>query len=266
MTEANQLPTHDQPDTETNEETLRQMTGAPDINQPLVEKDAFADIDTSSSRPVWKLPIPKLAFIGLALVPVFGLVGYFLVGSKPASQQATIPDSPEEFIETNEVEESSELQQAEQEISTLKAQIALDDQAYVKETQHSSSEPVAQSAQPSEPVITSAPRAQTVSVATRSTPPAISYSPPPLPIQPRTSNFNNFSTPVAASSNLDSVDPYEQWQQLAQLGSYGSISKPERQVETDSAVANAGNLRLLFGSFCHHFHCSSPNLYICRFS
>ncbi|MEM8503379.1 MAG: hypothetical protein AAF716_09530 [Cyanobacteria bacterium P01_D01_bin.1] len=119
MTEANQLPTHDQPDTETNEETLRQMTGAPDINQPLVQKDAFADIDTSSARPIWKLPIPKLAFIGLALVPVFGLVGYFLAGSQSASQQVTIPDSQEESIEADEVEESSELQQAEQEIVTL---------------------------------------------------------------------------------------------------------------------------------------------------
>ncbi|MEL7353918.1 MAG: hypothetical protein AAFN38_21020, partial [Cyanobacteria bacterium J06560_5] len=239
-------------DVETNEATLRQMTGAPDINQPLVNKDAFADIDISSSRPVWKLPGPKLALIAAALVPVFGLAGYFLAGGQAPQQQANIPTNPEadaDSQEADEGEEITELQQAEQEIAALKSQIALDDQAYIQDSQRPTTSTTSTGNQPDESVETSptstisTPEPQTVSVAPRSMPPSVNYNPPSPPIQSSASRFNNSSGTEPLSDRFVEVDPFEQWRQLAQVGSYGNIAGRDlaNQTETDTAVANASN-------------------------
>lgn len=243
MTEHNQ--SHAPTDTEPTEESLRQMTGAPDINQPLVNEDAFADINVSSSRPVWKLPFPKLALIAAALVPVFGLAGYFLAGSRTAQQQATLPSTPEDAAEPDEAVESTDLQAAEQEIASLKSQMALDDQAYVQENQRPAPLSAGSSSQQSELAITSpastvTPQPQAVTVATRSTPPTVNYSPPPPPIQSSPPNFSSISGPSAVPDSFVNVDPFEKWQQLAQLGSYGSIGNrdSERQAEADTTVVS----------------------------
>lgn len=220
----------------TETEKLRHMTGAPDINQPLVTKDAFADVEVSSQRPLWKLPLPKLTFIGVLLVPVFGFAGFFLVGDRTSSQQAAIPPEPTEADESPAKEEgNTDLQKAEQEIAKLKSQMALDDQAYVKQTQHSS-QPVAgqltnnntgeTSNSKPEPVPATAPIAPTM-VASRSPSPTQS-SPPAV----------RSAEPISQNSSITTAavqrDPFEQWRQLARLGSYGSLSASEIAASTNT--------------------------------
>lgn len=242
MTDPNELHTHT--DVEPSEESLRQMTGAPNINQPLVSKEAFADIDVSSSRPIWKLPFPKLALIAAALVPVFGLAGYFLAGGQ-TQQQATLPSNPVDTPEPEETVEDTDLQAAEQEIARLKSQMALDDQAYEPETQRPAT-PAAENgikgsdAAIATPPSSNEPKPQAVAVATRSTPPTVNYSPPPPSIQSSTPSFSGTSGPSAIPDSFINVDPFEQWQQLAQLGSYGSIGhrNSEGQSGTGVTVAN----------------------------
>ncbi|MEL6777778.1 MAG: hypothetical protein AAFO06_11020 [Cyanobacteria bacterium J06597_16] len=230
--------THNAP-TET--EKLRHMTGAPDINQPLVTKDAFADVEVSSQRPLWKLPLPKLTFIGLLLVPVFGFAGFFLVGDRTSPQQAAIPPDPIESDESPAKEEdNTDLQKAEQEIAKLKSQMALDDQAYVKQTQRSS-QPVAgqltnnttektPQSKP-EPVRATAPIAPTM-VSARSPSPTQSSPRIVRSAEPISQNPSTTATAVQR-------DPFEQWQQLARLGSYGSLPASEIAASTDTTNPDA---------------------------
>ncbi|MEL7086729.1 MAG: hypothetical protein AAGM36_19790, partial [Cyanobacteria bacterium J06597_1] len=237
MTEPNQILEANEAN-ETDEETLREMTGAPDLRQPLVSKDAFADVEVRSVRPVWKLPMPKLALIGAALVPVFGLAGYFLGGDRTEQQQAALPVKPTENSKHPEEATNSDLQQAKQEIATLKSQMALDDQAYVKATTQSpSTAPVANSRPSSQPVTTSTPRSlpSTQTVSAPAQPPTISHRPPPLPIQSSSPDFNTPPLSPATPDSFVSADPFEQWQQLARLGSYGSTG----DTGTESATAEA---------------------------
>ncbi|MEO1396234.1 MAG: hypothetical protein AAFV90_25335 [Cyanobacteria bacterium J06634_5] len=238
------LSAQDESQAETDEETLRQMTGAPNLNQPLVSKDAFADVDIKSSRPIWKLPGPKLTLIAVALVPVFGVAGYFIAGGRSPQQQTAVPTEPKTSEKPDETEENSELQQAEQEIASLKSQIALDDQAYVQNVQ-GSQEPtpssLTTSSQPSDTVTTPSPEPQAVSVTTRSSPPpTVNYSPPPPPIQP---SFTAASSSAPFPESFVDIDPVEQWRQLARLGSYGNIDsgRETQQVDGDLAVASSSD-------------------------
>lgn len=205
--------------------TLRQITGAPEINQPLVRPDAFADTEISSERPIWKLPLPKLGFIALVLVPVFGVLGLFLVGNRGAQQQAIEPPEPSDANDSTKAEgETHELQQAEQEIATLKSKMALDDQAYVKSPAAKPPTSFAQTdslTEGGESGSNLSPKAEPVSTAA----PSVSYRSPPPPIQ-ASSPVISRSEPVSSAvpiATLESVDPFEHWRQLAQLGSYGSI-------------------------------------------
>ena len=218
--------------------TLRQMTGAPDIHQPLVSQNAFADVNISSERPVWKLPLPKLMFIAIALVPVFGLAGFFFVGNRGAQQQATdLEKSPEADSSTEVGEETTDLAKAEQEIASLKSKMALDDQAYIQRSSQPSQTPTASSQSPSSntssnrPLPTAAPVRTAISTA----PPTISYRPSPPAIQTSTPvvSPSRFAASRAeptvqpTSSVAESRDPFEYWRQLAQVGSYGGISASE---------------------------------------
>ena len=243
-----EVSTNDNADVETSEATLRQMTGAPAINRPLVSKDAFADIDISSSRPLWKLPGPKLALIALALVPIFGAAGYFLAGGSSTRQQAAIPENSGaafDFEEANEDEAITELQKAEQEIATLKSQMALDNQAFVQDSQRSPTPQAPTGSQRNESVTeptsaTSPPESQAVNVSASSTPPTLDYSPPSPPIQSSSTSFNRLPSTEPLPDRLVEVDPFEQWRQLAQVGSYGSIAgqESENQIETNTVVAS----------------------------
>ncbi|MEL7358232.1 MAG: hypothetical protein AAFN40_16915 [Cyanobacteria bacterium J06560_6] len=234
----NSQPDNNQTDnTQPDVATLRQITGAPEINQPLVRPDAFADTEISSERPIWKLPLPKLGFIALALVPVFGVLGLFLVGNRGAQQQATAPPEPLDASDSTEAEgETNELQQAEQEIATLKSKMALDDQAYVKSPP---AKPPTSSAQTDslteggESGSTLSPKAEPVSTAA----PSVSYRSPPPPIQPSSPAISRAEpvSSVVTTAPLESVDPFEHWRQLVQLGSYGSIpaSNLDEPLETE---------------------------------
>lgn len=231
---------------ETNEETLRKMTGAPDINQPLISKEAFTDVEVSSSRPLWKLPFPKLGVIAALLVPVFGAAGYFLAGGRSASQVASSPVVSQEPI--NIEEEDSELQQAEQEIATLKAQIALNDQAYIQASQRPSFASTSENQQSTtSSAADETSDIQTSSTVTRSTPPAIRHTPSPPVIQTSDRSVDttaNGSTPPDRFANRN---PFEQWQRLARLGSYGSTGRNSAQ-EENSVIANESNLSNTDGS------------------
>ena len=229
---------------QTNSEALRKMTGAPNIHQPLVSEDAFADIDISSERPIWKLPLPKLAFVAVALVPVFGFAGFFLVGSR-GKQEAAAPTEPLETGASNEGNnEMAELQEAEQEIATLKSKMALDDQAYVPPSP-SSDKPATSSTSgengKEEVIASSSQQAEPVSV--KAAPPPINYQPPQPAIRTTPSPVDRTeSTPqLSPVESSEPRDPFEQWQQLAQIGSYGSAprSRVGDSSGTELAVENA---------------------------
>jgi hypothetical protein len=225
MTEPQKTPDdHDHDKAEV--ETIRQLTGAPDIHKPLVTQDAFADVNISSERPIWKLPMPKLGFIAVALIPIFGFAGFFLVGNRGKQQQAAVPDnSSATKAEPEEDVTATDLQQAQQEVATLKSKMALDDQAYVKQSSQSAKTPAASTPEPKEEGTTATPLSKPETVAVRTSPPTVSYSPPPL-IQSSSSAVRRVEPMTQAGSvaELEPVDPFEHWQQLAQLGSYGSIS------------------------------------------
>ncbi|WP_121969219.1 TrbI/VirB10 family protein [Leptolyngbya sp. BC1307] len=243
MSEPEKTQDHDQ----TDQATLRKMTGAPDVNQPLVSKNAFSDVDVSSERPVWKLPLPKLAFIALALVPIFGFVGFFFVGNRSAQQQAEVPDSPSETASTDS-EQPTDLQEAQQEIATLKAQMALDDQAYIQQSSQPSKTPTAsnQAAKGDEAIATLPQETKPVSTSVRASPPPVSYRPSPPPIQSSPAVVTRVEPVIrSAQGSTESIDPFEHWRQLAQVGSYGNIaaatteepSKIEPVAESFASVA-----------------------------
>ena len=45
-------------------ETLKALTNAPSVDEPLVSQDAFKEGEVHSARPVWKTPVVKLTVIG----------------------------------------------------------------------------------------------------------------------------------------------------------------------------------------------------------
>jgi hypothetical protein len=239
VTEPQKTPDHDK----TNVAKLRQMTGAPDIHKPLVSQDAFADVDVSSERPIWKLPMPKLGFIAAVLVPVFGIAGFFLVGNRGGQQQAAIPpESPSDTYEATEGDVTvTDLQQAEQEVATLKSKMALDDQAYAKHSSQSAKTPATSSSEPKKERAVATPSSKPETVAVRASPPMVNYSPPPIQ---SSSPVVRRVEPVAQAdsfSRIEPVDPFEHWQQLAQLGSYGSISVASVDEPLDPELAAKGS-------------------------
>jgi hypothetical protein len=217
------------PPTEPNLDMLREMTGVPDLSEPLVAEDAFAQLEVRSNRPLWKMPLPKLLLIGTALVPVFALAGFFLAGSREAQMAGGSPASPPDSAPANKAsgDAEAELQKAREEIAALKAKMALEDQGTLSQTA-----PPARPAQPqptsartpapavaAQPVPSSPPR-----VAPVSSPPTISYRPPPPQIQTAPQTAPQPVPPLYSSSRSGPVDPLERWQQLAQVGSYGSLT------------------------------------------
>ena len=217
---------------------LRQMTGAPDIHQPLVSQNAFADVNISSERPVWKLPLPKLMFIAIALIPVFGLAGFFFIGHRGTQQQATdLEKSPEADSSTEVGEATTDLAKAEQEIASLKSKMALDDQAYIQRSSQSAQTLAASSKSSSRNTSSNKPlpAAASARTAISTAPPTISYRPSPPAIQTSTpvvspSRFvASRSEPTVQPTSFvaESRDPFEYWRQLAQVGSYGGTSASE---------------------------------------
>ena len=209
------------PPTEPNLDSLREMTGAPDLSEPLVSASDFAAEPIKSARPLWKLPIPKLMLIGLALLPVFALAGIFIAGGR--NTQLTDPlDTPgdENSVEAEDDSAETELEQAQAEIAALKAQMALEDQGQL-EPAFSASSRAADSSQESTPAPKSSP-ATVSSAPTRPTATSADRSPP------RTITTTPRSPAITAAPQPEvAVDPVERWRELAQVGSYGTVTPTE---------------------------------------
>ncbi|MEO0537714.1 MAG: TrbI/VirB10 family protein [Cyanobacteria bacterium P01_A01_bin.123] len=203
-------------------EELRELTNAPAVDEPLVTPADFEPDDNPSIRPIWKMPLPKLGVIAILLIPVFGLAGYFLVGGRQGNvaDQHQAPTQSETAERDTSDQSVAELDQLRQENETLKANSALDGQAYL----------VGEKSAPE-------PRERTEAIAPRPE--------PSTPSPPRPSSQNRATSPTVVSSHPTTTpadvamasspthpprsptqfsDPTEHWQYLSQLGSYGSLA------------------------------------------
>ena len=219
--------------TEPNLDSLRKMTGAPDLSEPLVSAADFNAEPTQSARPLWKLPIPKLMLIGLALLPVFALAGIFIAGGR--NTQLTDPlDTPgdENSVEAGDDSAETELEQAQAEIAALKAQMALEDQGQLEPAFSSPSRAADSSTETSTP----APKSSPATVSPSSTRPAATSadrSPP------RTITTTPRSPAITAAPQPEvAVDPVERWRELAQVGSYGNVIP----TESNEALGNTATI------------------------
>ncbi|NEQ47475.1 MAG: hypothetical protein F6K00_29610 [Leptolyngbya sp. SIOISBB] len=219
--------------TEPNLESLREMTGAPDISEPLVSAADFDTEPIQSARPLWKLPIPKLVLIGLALLPVFALAGLFIAGGRQTQQAAPLGTPGDE--DAGEAEGNSaetELEQAQAEIATLKAQMALEDQGQL-EPAFSSSPQVPDSSQETPVPMPSS--------ATVSPPRTRSAATSAVRSAPRTITTTPRSPAITAAPQPEiAVNPAERWRELAQLGSYGNVI-PTESNEASGSITTIAN-------------------------
>ena len=219
---------------------LRAITQAPTVEEPLVPEGEFPPELTRSSRPVWTKPIPKLALIGLLLIPVFGFAALFLAGGgrfKQAQKNPSQPPLPETASQPETVPE--ELTRLREENGKLKANAAIGDQNNLQDRSAKNGKPNQKS-----PRIPGRATANATNSPKSETPPSQivrQASPPKLvsaPVSLATSGYTPVVRPTAikAKPNDQIDDPMQQWQQLARLGSYGS-STSERS--SDSEWSNA---------------------------
>lgn len=227
------------PPSETNLESLKQMTGAPDIEQPLLKDDAFATEEVHSARPTWKLPIPKLMLIGGALLPVFAFAGYFMMSSQQPRRPEVATSIPQKGGEQSKPDEAEELRQAREEIATLKSKMALNDQEYIQTQRAASGQRERPSTAALRQTSQDRPRVQSAPSVVRpvSSAPVISYRPPDRPIQ--VAPLRSVRA-VQRADRAAQIDPAEQWQQLARLGSYGTIT-PSESVSPSEVVGSQRN-------------------------
>ncbi|MCU0548448.1 MAG: hypothetical protein MUC48_03785 [Leptolyngbya sp. Prado105] len=229
-------------------EDLKAITQAPTVEKPLVNEGEFPVQLARSSRPVWTKPVPKLALIGLLLIPVFGFAALFLAGGgrfKQAQKNSPQATTTETTSQPETVPE--ELSRLREENGKLKANAAIGDQDSLQNRLSKKSKPEQKLPRiPANSTAKATDSSKSVTVA--STPPQIvsQTSPPRLvsaPVSPHTSRY----TPAARSmavreqATQTEVQPdnsMEQWQLLAQLGSYGS-SRSEQS--SDSGWSNASS-------------------------
>ncbi|NEZ55399.1 TrbI/VirB10 family protein [Adonisia turfae] len=215
-------------------ESLREMTGAPNLEEPLVSETAFDAVEMKSERPAWKMPGPKLMAVALALVPVFGVAGYFLVAPKTDKTDVEASKASTDTEVANEIPSITEvaLEESRNEVARLKSNMALSDQAYVQQQSQEAVKPKSSSTPtttptPAPPQVTTKPPASSAPVVSASPRPApvIDYRPTPRPTPAVT---------AAALPRFSDTDPTERWQTLARLGSYGTVPpiEPTEQTET----------------------------------
>ena len=205
-------------------ETLKALTGAPDLDAPLVDTEDFDSQPEPSARPLWKMPLPKLALIGTALVPIFLLASYFVLGGQKTNQPQQASSSPETDTKQTGTDRSGEVNHLKQENAELKVDSALEGQSHLLAQENSSQvdgDLTIEEIEEPNPEPAASP-ARTTTVNHRSAPqPMRTASPPPVPrsvaqpIRPRQ---------VPQTPQMSAV---EQWQHLALLGSYGNIAPPE---------------------------------------
>jgi Bacterial conjugation TrbI-like protein len=197
---------------------LRQLTGAPKADEPLVSLTEFPTKTDASERPPWTLPLPKLGIVGILFVPVF-LIAASLLMQRGQPQQAT-QNSDQPNQSPTQSQSEGAIAHLQEENAKLKANAALDGQKAFAQTHSGNRQPAKKMTTPTAKI--SKPTQPTAIV--RSTPPqrvptAISSAPIPrtpvmIPAQP--------IKPVAQVQE-PKIDPTEQWQKLARIGSYGSI-------------------------------------------
>jgi len=221
-------------------ESLREMTGAPNLDDTLVSETAFDAVEMKSERPAWKMPGPKLIVVGLALVPVFGIAGYFMLAGRQtdktdvaASEASTDTEAANEIPSITEVA----LEESRNEVARLKSNMALSDQAYVQQQSQEVAKPKASSTPTlAPPKVTTKPPARPAPVVSASPrpAPAIDYRPTPRPVQ-ATPPRPTPAVTAAASPRFSDTDPTERWQTLARLGSYGTVPPIEPTEQTNIA-------------------------------
>ncbi|NEQ51321.1 MAG: hypothetical protein F6K11_14470 [Leptolyngbya sp. SIO3F4] len=224
-------------------ESLREMTGAPNLDEPLVSETAFDAVEMKSERPAWKMPGPKLIAVGIALVPVFGVAGYFMLASRQTDKTGVAASEASADMEAaNEIPSITEvaLEESRNEVARLKSNMALSDQAYVQQQSQEAAKPKSSSTAttvPAQPKVTTKPAvsrpAPVVSASPRPAS-AIDYRPTPRPVQ-ATPPRPTPAVTAAASPRFSDTDPTERWQTLARLGSYGTVPPIEPTEQTDIA-------------------------------
>lgn len=226
-------------------ESLREMTGAPNLDEPLVSETAFDAVEMKSERPAWKMPGPKLMAVGLALVPVFGAAGYFMLASRQTDKTDVATSEASTDMEVaNEIPSITEvaLEESRNEVARLKSNMALSDQTYVQQQSQEAAKPKTSSTAtpaPAPPKVTTKPAvsrpAPVVSASPRPAP-TIDYRPTPRPVQTTAIPPRPVPAVTAATSpRFSDTDPTERWQTLARLGSYGTVPPIEPTEQTDTA-------------------------------
>ncbi|MBD1841846.1 hypothetical protein H6F89_00145, partial [Cyanobacteria bacterium FACHB-63] len=233
-------------------EDLKAITQAPTVEEPLVHKGEFPVELARSSRPVWTKPVPKLALIGLLLIPVFGFAALFLAGGgrfkqaqksspQPTTETASQPETP-----------SDELSRLREENGKLKANAAIGDQTNLQNRLAKNGKPQKLPRIPVKPTANTTDSSKPVTVA--SAPPRIvsQTSPPRLVSAPLSlpSSYTPIARSVAAKeptiqakADVQPEDSMQQWQQLAQLGSYGSSRSDSSDSKWSNASGSHSNLR-----------------------
>lgn len=227
-------------------EDLKAITQAPTVEQPLVNEGEFPVELARSNRPVWTKPVPKLALIGLLLIPVFGFAALFLAGGgrfKQAQKNLPQATTPETASQPETVPE--ELSRLREENGKLKANAAIGDQNTLQNRLSKNSKPeqklpripvnsTAKATDSSKPVTVASAPPQIVS---QTSPPRMVSAPVSLPA----SSYTPVARSMAAKEQMTQNQPdnsMEQWQQLAQLGSYGSSHSEQ---SSDSGWSNASS-------------------------
>ena len=227
--------------TEPNLDNLREMTSAPDLSEPLVNEADFAAEPVKSARPLWKLPIPKLILIGLALLPVFALAGLFVAGGRKTQLADPLDSGDTDLVEPEDDSAEAELEQAQAEIASLKAQMALEDQGQLEPGFSSTPRTAETSAEQSTPAPSTSPATVSPAPARPASPPPRSSSVDRSPPRPVTPTVARSPAITAAPTPEVAVDPAERWRELAQVGSYGTVTPAESSEAAPVATTTDAN-------------------------
>ncbi|BAU15902.1 hypothetical protein LEP3755_64680 (plasmid) [Leptolyngbya sp. NIES-3755] len=235
-------------------EDLKAITQAPTVEEPLVNESEFPVKLARSSRPVWTKPVPKLALIGLLLIPVFGFAALFLAGGgrfKQAQKNSPQPTTTETASQPETP--SDELARLREENGKLKANAAIGDQTNLQNRLAKNGKPEQKPPRiPVKPTANATDSPKPVAVASapprivsQTSPPRLVSSPVSLPASSYTSVARSMAAkePTAqAKVDIQPDDSMQQWQQLAQLGSYGSSrSEQSSDSEWSNASSSQGN-------------------------
>jgi Bacterial conjugation TrbI-like protein len=227
-------------------EKLKQITGTTELHKPIITAAEFSAEDSKSSRPIWAMPVPKLAMAALLLLPLVAIAGTFLTGGSHSETTQPTAENPHQPPEKSKPVADKDSEKMQQEIARLKAQSALEGQAKLEKqlakqpnskpvtaVQNSSSKPIAAPVPSTKPVAdtTVAIRPESPKIATASV-----SRPEVIPMRESSPSPRALDRP-GETVPKEVVDPQERWQQLLKLGSYGSVRPESTQVPESVASA-----------------------------